>query len=139
VVRRHEQPQRNHGLQPQTSRSPVAGAARGTIAAAAGAVWGCHFGLRTVPVPQFDALQGRARLLAAADDLLASAQVFGPADAWLMPQTVQAAQQLEQEAAAAVANDGADFKSLLERIAKLSVELDSLNGLEDVERSGECR
>ena len=119
-------------------RSSVAGEARGTIAAAVGAVWGCHFGLRTVPVPQFDALQGRARLLAAADDLLASAAVFGPADAWLMPQTIQAAKQLEQEAAAAVASDGADFKSLLERIAKSSVELDSLNGLEDAERAGEC-
>jgi len=121
-----------------SSRSPQAGAARGTIAAAAGAVWGCHFGLRTVPVAQFDALQGRARLLAAADDLLASAQVFGPADAWLMPQTIQAAQQMEQQAAAAVATGDADFKSLLERIAKSSVELDSLNGLEDAERSGEC-
>jgi hypothetical protein len=116
----------------------VAGAARGTIAAAVGAVWGCHFGLRTVPVPQFDMLQGRARLLAVADDLLRSAAAFGPADAWLMPQIIQAAQLLEQDAAAALQSESADCKALLEGIAKRSVELDALNGLEDVERAGEA-
>jgi hypothetical protein len=116
----------------------VAGSARGTIAAAVGAVWGCHFGLRTVPVPQYDALQGRARLLAVADDLLRSAAAFGPADAWLMPQIIQAAQLLEQDAAAALQSESADFKALLEGIAKRSVELDALNGLEDVERAGEA-
>jgi hypothetical protein len=102
-------------------------------------VWGCHFGLRTVPVPQFDALQGRARLLAAADSLFASAGAFGPADAWLMPQTIQAAQLLEQSATTALslASEGADLKALLEGIAKSSVELDALNGLEDVERAGD--
>ena len=103
-------------------------------------MWGCHFGLRTVPVPQFDALQGRARLLAAADSLFASAGAFGPADAWLMPQTIQAAQLLEQSATTALslASEGADLKALLEGIAKSSVELDALNGLEDVERAGDA-
>lgn len=99
-------------------------------------MWGCHFGLRTVPAPQFDALQGRARLLSAADSLFTSAGTFGPCDAWLMPQTVLQAQKLEQEAAAALASEGADLKGLLEGIAKRSVELDSLTGLDDVERAG---
>ncbi len=90
-----------------------------------------------MPVAHFDALQGRARLLAAADALFASAGAFGPADAWLMPQTIQAAQQLEQNATAALASEEADFKELLEGIAKSSVELDALNGLEDVERAGD--
>lgn len=101
-------------------------------------MWGCHFGLRTVPVPQFDALQGRARLLAAADSLFASAGAFGSADAWLMPQTIQAAQLLEQSATTALVSEGADLKALLEGIAKSSVELDALNGLEDVERAGDA-
>lgn len=101
-------------------------------------MWGCHFGLRTVPVSQFDALQGRARLLAAADSLFTSAGAFGPADAWLMPQSIHAAQLLEQTATAALASEGADLKALLEGIAKSSVELDALNGLEDVERAGDA-
>jgi hypothetical protein len=53
-----------------------------------------------------------------------------------MPHTIQAAQLLEQDAAAALSSDGADLKALLEGIAKLSVELDALNGLEDAERAG---
>jgi hypothetical protein len=99
-------------------------------------VWGCHFGLRTVPAPQFDALQGRARLLSAADSLFTSAGAFGACDAWLMPQSILQSQQLEQDAAAALASEGADLKALLEGIAKRSVELDALTGLDDVERAG---
>ena len=99
-------------------------------------MWGCHFGLRTVPAPQFDALQGRARLLSAADSLFTSAGAFGTCDAWLMPQSILQSQQLEQDAAAALASEGADLKALLEGIAKRSVELDALTGLDDVERAG---
>jgi hypothetical protein len=76
-------------------------------------------------------------LLAAADGLFASAGACGPADAWLMPQTIQAAQQLEQTATAALCSEGADLKALLEGIAKCSVELDALSALEDVERAGD--
>ncbi len=99
-------------------------------------MWGCHFGLRTVPVAQYDGLQGRARVLQAADELFAAAASFGPCDPWLMPQTIQAAQLLEQEAAAALVSESADLKAVLESIAKRSVDLDALNGLEDLERAG---
>ena len=53
-----------------------------------------------------------------------------------MPQTILQSQQLEQDAASALASEGADLKALLEGIAKRSVELDSLTGLDDVERAG---
>jgi hypothetical protein len=57
----------------------------------------------------------------------------------MMPQSIQAGQHLEQSATAALASEGADFKALIESIAKCSVELDALNGLEDIERAGHCR